>query len=195
MVHEQGDGSDPPLILGLCHLMCSFAHSIYRPARGERESPGRAQLNPEHTPSPNKQRKKSQIRKSANTSAPQDQNVNLTISDLLAQKPLFDSASLSPSVADILQQIRDSADTFFTAVTSKLAPSDSNSGVANLFSQALSVFDMAIAVFRGQAVMATPPTMAPAAPAAPAVTEMGVGMLAADGSCDCAAVCPAGSFT
>lgn len=129
----------------------------------------------------------------------QGQNVNLTVSDLLAQKPLFKTAGLSQTVADILQQTRDSAEGFFSAVTGQLAPVDTNSNTVDQFTQTPNVFDVAIAVFRGQAaVMTTPPTLpspsAAAAPAGPPVTEQGMGMIAADGSYTCMAVCPAGSF-
>lgn len=96
-------------------------------------------------------------------------------------------AGTSHSVAAILQQVRDGAVTFSSAVTSKLAPVAGNAYLAKSFAQALSVFDMAIAVFAGQAVKAAP---AAAAAAAPPVS--GQGMMAAGGSCVCAVTCPVG---
>lgn len=115
------------------------------------------------------------------------QNVNLTVSDLLRQKPLFDMTGLSGQVADEIQQVRDASGQLFTIINTKLAPGAPDQ--TNLFTEALNVFDMAIAVFRGQAVAATP-----GAPAAPAAPVTGTGTLNSDGSCNCAVTCPAGSL-
>lgn len=110
--------------------------------------------------------------------------------DLISQKPLFDSVGLSGQVADILQQVRDSASTLFSGVQSKLAPTDTNTDITMLFTESLNVFDMAVAVFRGQDVMM--PAAPPAVPAAP--PTLGQGTTNADGSCNCNVACPAGSF-
>lgn len=119
------------------------------------------------------------------------QNVNLTVSDLIRQKPLFDMAGLSGQVADEVQQVRDASGQLFTVVSSKLAPGAPD--LSAQFTESLNVFDMAIAVFRGQAVAAAPGAPgAPAGPATPPVT--GMGTLNGDGSCNCAVTCPAGSF-
>lgn len=38
-----------------------------------------------------------------------NQNINLTVNDLIAKKPIFDMANTSSQIADTLQQIRDSS--------------------------------------------------------------------------------------
>lgn len=116
-------------------------------------------------------------------------NVNLTISDLIRQKPLFDMVpGLSAQVASGVQRIRDQTGGLFQAITSKLDPSAP--AVTNLFSSTLAIFDMAITTFGGQATPAATAAANAAAQAAPALA--GVGQVAADGSCACAVTCPAG---
>ncbi|KAJ4397112.1 hypothetical protein N0V93_001336 [Gnomoniopsis smithogilvyi] len=115
-----------------------------------------------------------------------NQNVNLTVSTLVNQKPLFDMVGLSSQVAGIVQQVHDEASSLFGIIQSKLAPSDTNTAIAQLFSESLGVFEMAIAVFRGQAAVL---------PAPAAVSPMtGQGTINSDGSCNCEVTCPAGSF-
>lgn len=109
------------------------------------------------------------------------------MSELIAQKPLFDMVGLDGQVAGILQQVRDDASNLFNMIQSKLAPSATNSQVTQNFSASLGVFQMAIDVFSGQtAVMPSPAAVPP---------MMGEGTINLDGSCNCDVVCPAGSFS
>lgn len=115
-------------------------------------------------------------------------NVNLTIGDLIRQKPLFDMVpGLSAQIASGVQQIRAGTSVLFQAISSKLDPAAPDS--THIFNSTLAVFDMAITTFGGQVVSA------PAATANPSVDRaavMGFGQLAADGSCECTLTCPAG---
>ncbi|KAJ4422803.1 hypothetical protein N0V82_002582 [Gnomoniopsis sp. IMI 355080] len=115
------------------------------------------------------------------------QNVNLTMANLIADKPLFDMVNLSSQVAGILQTVHDQSENLFGQIQSKLAPSDSTTAVTTTFLQALDVFEMAVAVFNGQA--AVMPTPAAAVP-----PTLGNGTINSDGSCNCNVICPAGSF-
>lgn len=102
-----------------------------------------------------------------------NQNINLTVSDLIKQKPLFDSANLSQQVADEVQVVREMSSQFLGLIETKLdpgAPSQSSQ-----FNSALAVFDSVIATFRGMPTQAT-------------------GAFSGPGSCVCVAICPAGSF-
>lgn len=113
-------------------------------------------------------------------------NINLTISDLVRQKPLFDSIpGLSNRIADDVQQVRNITGILLQVVASKLNPAAQ--GGAPPFGSSLAVFEMAITIFRGQAATNN---AASTTPASPPVT--GVGTLNADGSCNCAVTCPAG---
>lgn len=115
-------------------------------------------------------------------------NVNLTVGDLIRQKPIFDMVpGLSDQVAPGIQQIRAGTSVLFQAVSSKLDPAAPDS--TNIFAATLAVFDMAITAFGGQA--ASGPTAA-ANPAVARAAIVGLGMVAADGSCNCALTCPAG---
>lgn len=115
-----------------------------------------------------------------------DQNINLTVSELISQKPLFDMVGLDSQVAGILQQVHDDASNLFGLVQSKLAPATTNSVVTDNFSASLQVFQMAIDVFSGQAAVMPSPAAVP--------PMMGEGTINADGSCNCDVTCPAGSF-
>lgn len=115
-----------------------------------------------------------------------DQNVNLTVSELIAQKPLFDMVGLDGQVAGIVQQVHDDASNLFNMLQSKLAPSATNSQVTQNFSASLAVFQMAIDVFSGQAAVMPSPAAVP--------PMMGEGTMNPDGSCNCDVICPAGSF-
>lgn len=102
-----------------------------------------------------------------------NQNINLTVGDLIKQKALFDSANLSQQVADEIEVVRDMSGQFFESIQSKLDPGITSE--ASQFKSALAVFDSVIATFRGLPTQAT-------------------GTLNGPGSCMCAVTCPAGSF-
>lgn len=111
-------------------------------------------------------------------------NINLTISDLVRQKPLFDSVpGLSSRIADDVQQIHNITGVLLQVVASKLNP-DAH-GNAPPFGSSLAVFEMAITIFRGQAV-----TNGAASPSPVSPPTTGLGTLNADGSCSCAVTCP-----
>lgn len=117
-------------------------------------------------------------------------NVNLTVSDLVRQKPVFDAVpGLSTQVAGVIQQVRDQAGGFFQAITTKLDPAAPD--VSSIFTESLAVFDMAIAVFNGQAQGAV---TGGAAAGSDSLPVMGLGTIQADGSCQCAVACPAGQM-
>lgn len=103
-----------------------------------------------------------------------NQNINLTVSDLSKQKPLFDAANLSPKVADELQTVRDMSGNFFDVIQSKLDP-EAPSELGRL-NATLVVFDSTVATFRDQATTST-------------------GILDSEGACICMVVCPNGSLT
>lgn len=103
-----------------------------------------------------------------------NQNVNLTVSDLIKQKPLFDAAGLSDEVADEVQMVRDMSGQLFGIIETKLdpgAPSETGQLTAVLV-----LFDYAVTMFRGSMGNAT-------------------GNFDGFGSCVCVAICPAGSFS
>jgi len=110
------------------------------------------------------------------------QNTNLTINDLIAQKPLLDQAGSSALVAAGLQQQRDASNDLAVTLASRVAPNTPN--VVPALNELAGIFDRAIAAFSG----ADPG----AAAQLPPVT--GMGTINPDGSCNCAAECPAGSL-
>jgi hypothetical protein len=116
------------------------------------------------------------------------QNTNLTINDLIAQKPLIDQAGSTALVAAGLQQQRDASNDLAVALTTKVAPDTPN--VVPAINELAGIFDRAIAVFTGGA---DPGAMMTGAVKAP-VTVTGMGTINPDGSCNCAAECPAGSL-
>lgn len=141
------------------------------------------------------------------------QNTNLTINDLIAQKPLLDQAGSTPLVAAGLQQQRDASNDLAVALASKVAPDTPN--VVPALNELAGIFDRAIATFSGAdpgAASQLPPaptlTSAPTgdlapislpAPTGQAAGVMmapvtGMGTINTDGSCNCAAECPAGSL-
>lgn len=141
------------------------------------------------------------------------QNTNLTINDLIAQKPLIDQAGSTGLVAAGLLQQRDASNDLALALASKVAPDTPN--VVAALNELAGIFDRAIAAFNGAdpgAGSQLPPaptlTAAPTgdlgpvtlpAPTAQADGAMaqpvtGMGTINADGSCICAAECPAGSL-
>lgn len=141
------------------------------------------------------------------------QNTNLTINDLIAQKPLLDQAGSSPLVAAGLQQQRDASNDLAIALTSKVAPNTPN--VVPALNELSGIFDRAIAVFSGAdpgAASQLPPAPtltgaptgdlspialpAPTPPTAGAMSQpvTGMGTINPDGSCNCAVECPAGSL-
>lgn len=113
------------------------------------------------------------------------QNLNLTMSDLIRQKPLFDQVNATELVASQITQIRDRSGVVFQAITSKLDPAAPS--VNDLSTQTIAVFDMAIAVFNGQNAVGSAASMAATPP------TLGVGTIV-DGACVCAVTCPAGSL-
>lgn len=140
-------------------------------------------------------------------------NTNLTINDLIAQKPLLDQAGSSALVAAGLGQQRDASSDLAVALASKVAPDTPN--VVQSIDELAGIFDRAIAVFSNNsssaaAAAAVPPAPTPTAPpgdlspvtipapnsAAGAMPPplTGMGSVNADGSCDCAVECPAGSL-
>lgn len=141
------------------------------------------------------------------------QNTNLTINDLIAQKPLIDQAGSTALVAAGLQQQRDASNDLAVALASKVAPDTPN--VVPALNELAGIFDRAIATFSGAdtgAASQLPPaptlTSAPTGDLAPislpAPTGQAAGVMMApvtgmgtinpDGSCNCAAECPAGSL-
>ncbi|KAI3395072.1 hypothetical protein diail_1829 [Diaporthe ilicicola] len=140
-------------------------------------------------------------------------NTNLTINDLIAQKPLLDQSGSSPLVAAGLSQQRDASNDLAVALASKVAPDTPN--VVQSLDELAGIFDRAIAAFSG-----TDPAAASQLPPAPTLTAApssgglapvtvpaptaaagamsppvtGQGTVNADGSCNCAVQCPAGSF-
>ena len=141
------------------------------------------------------------------------QNTNLTINDLIAQKPLLDQAGSSALVAAGLQQQRDASNDLAVALASKVAPDTPN--VVPALNELAGIFDKAIAAFSGAdpgpasqlppaPTSSTAPTgdLAPIAlpvPTGSAAGAMsqpvtGMGTINSDGSCNCAAECPAGSL-
>lgn len=141
------------------------------------------------------------------------QNTNLTINDLIAQKPLLDQAGSSGLVAAGLQQQRDASNDLAVALASKVAPDTPN--VVPALNELAGIFDRAIAAFSGAdpgAASQLPPaptlTAAPSGDLAPVTLPLatpspagamaqpvtGMGTINADGSCNCAVECPAGSL-
>lgn len=140
------------------------------------------------------------------------QNTNLTINDLIAQKPLLDQAGSSPLVAAGLQQQRDASNDLAVALASKVAPDTPN--VVPALNELAGIFDRAISAFSGAdpgaasqlppapTLTAAPSDLAPItlplstpAPAgAMAQPLTGMGTINTDGSCNCAVECPAGSL-
>lgn len=118
------------------------------------------------------------------------QNVNLTVSDLIRQKPLFDAANATRPVAAQIAQVRDQTGVIVGAITAKLDPAAPSA--ADLATQTEAVFNMAIAVFEGQA--AAPATDTPPATATSGTSPtVAVGTIV-DGVCDCAVTCPGGTL-
>lgn len=148
----------------------------------------------------------------ATTTSALRQNTNLTINDLIAQKSLIDQAGSTALVAAGLQQQRDASNDLAVALASKIAPDTPN--VVQALNELAGIFDRAIAAFSGAdpaAASQLPPaptlTAAPSGDLAPvtlpapsgaavAVAQpvTGMGTINADGSCSCAAECPAGSL-
>lgn len=148
----------------------------------------------------------------ATTTSALRQNTNLTINDLIAQKPLIDQAGSTALVAAGLQQQRDASNDLAVALASKVAPDTPN--VVPALNELAGIFDRAIAAFSGAdpaAASQLPPaptlTAAPSGDLAPvtlpapsgaagamAQPVTGMGTINADGSCSCAAECPAGSL-
>lgn len=127
------------------------------------------------------------------------QNTNLTINDLIAQKPLIDQAGSTGLVAAGLQQQRDASNDLAVALASKVAPDTPN--VVPALNELAGIFDRAIAAFGGSdpgAAAQLPPaptlTTPPSGAGAMAQPVTGKGTISADGSCNCAAECPAGSL-
>lgn len=142
------------------------------------------------------------------------QNTNLTINDLIAQKPLLDQAGSTALVAAGLQQQRDASNDLAVALASKVAPDTPN--VVPALNELAGIFDRAIATFSGAdagAASQLPPaptlTSAPTGDLAPITLPAptgqaagvmmapvtGMGTINTDGSCNCAAECPAGSLS
>ncbi|KAJ0117484.1 hypothetical protein J7T55_003900 [Diaporthe amygdali] len=148
----------------------------------------------------------------ATTTSALRQNTNLTINDLIAQKPILDQTGSSALVAAGLQQQRDASNDLAVALASKVAPNTPN--VVQALNELSGIFDRAIAAFSGAnpgAASQLPPAPtltaspgdlapvtlpAPAASAANAVSQplTGMGSINPDGSCNCAVECPAGSL-
>ncbi|KKY37734.1 putative cell wall protein [Diaporthe ampelina] len=146
----------------------------------------------------------------ATTTSALRQNTNLTINDLIAQKPLLDQAGSSAIVAAGLLQQRDASSDLAVALASKVAPDTPN--VVSALNELASIFDRAIAAFSGAdpAAASQPPPaptltaapsgdLAPVTLPAPSAGAMlapvtGMGTINPDGSCNCAAECPAGSL-
>ncbi|POS69529.1 hypothetical protein DHEL01_v212077 [Diaporthe helianthi] len=141
------------------------------------------------------------------------QNTNLTINDLIAQKPLLDQVGSSALVAAGLQQQRDASSDLAVALASKVAPDTPN--VISALNELSGIFDRAIAAFSGAdpavaSQLPPAPTMtgapmgdlspiaipAPTPPTAGAMSPpvRGMGTINPDGSCNCAVECPAGSL-
>lgn len=149
----------------------------------------------------------------ATTTSALRQNTNLTINDLIAQKPLIDQAGSTGLVAAGLLQQRDASNDLAVALASKVAPDTPN--VVPALNELAGIFDRAIAAFNGAdpgAASQLPPAPtlsaaptgdlgpvtlpAPTAQAGGAMAQpvTGMGTIGADGSCNCAAECPAGSL-
>lgn len=148
----------------------------------------------------------------ATTTSALRQNTNLTINDLIAQKPILDQTGSSALVAAGLQQQRDASNDLAVALASRVAPNTPN--VVQALNELSGIFDRAIAAFSGAnpgAASQLPPAPsltaspgdlapvtlpAPAASAAGAVSQplTGMGTINPDGSCNCAVECPAGSL-
>ncbi|KAG8162176.1 hypothetical protein KVR01_007941 [Diaporthe batatas] len=141
------------------------------------------------------------------------QNTNLTINDLIAQKPLIDAANSTALVAAALQQQRDASSDVAIALTNKIAPNTPD--VVPALNELSGIFDRAIAVFSGTdpgaagqlppaPTLTASPTAdlspvtlpAPTPPTAGAMSApvSGMGTINPDGSCNCAVECPAGSL-
>lgn len=142
------------------------------------------------------------------------QNVNLTMNDLIAQKPFFDSIQASPLVLQGLVSDKDAAAQLGQALISKFPPEAATTPQVNeqttaAVNELSTIFDRAIAAFSGAdpnagAGLAPPPTLqTPPSPSDLAPVSlpvpgqqvtMGTGTLNGDGSCACAVQCPAGTF-
>lgn len=103
-----------------------------------------------------------------------NQNVNLTVSDLLKQKPLFDAAGLSGQVADEIQTVMEMSSQLFTLIQSKLDPGAPKE-IDVLKDAVLATFQSTVNTFRDEPTNAT-------------------GTFDGDGACICVATCAAGSF-
>lgn len=143
------------------------------------------------------------------------QNVNLTINDFIAQKPLFDSLQTSPLVLQGLQGSKDAAVQLGQALVSKFPPEAAtmpqvNEQTTAAVGELAAIFDRGIGVFSGvdpSAAQGVGPVPVPATPPSPSdlttiplpvpmggMVTNGAGTVGPDGSCVCAAQCPAGSF-
>lgn len=115
------------------------------------------------------------------------QNTNLTIQDFVAKKPFFDAMGTTATVLQGLQADKIGSVAFAQAILSKIPSTtgqttipDGLTGLGNTLNDLSSIFDLGIASFMG----ATAATN----------VQNGTGVLNTDGSCNCAAVCPAGSL-
>ncbi|KAJ4408028.1 hypothetical protein N0V82_009793 [Gnomoniopsis sp. IMI 355080] len=131
-------------------------------------------------------------------------NLNVSINDFIAQKPLLDASGQASKISAQLASEANAALKMSSALLSKLDP-DATQAQASL-AQVANIFD------RGTALLTNPSSVNssavalsgpfdPTADLSPVFILLplppvdGVGTLEPDGTCDCVAECPAGSFT
>ncbi|KAJ4413365.1 hypothetical protein N0V82_008581 [Gnomoniopsis sp. IMI 355080] len=143
----------------------------------------------------------------ATSTAALRQNSNLTITDLLSQRSFFAALNQTSVISQGLVGDKAASVALGDAIFSKI-PDAAQGPARDAITQIFNIYDRGIALFTNLAVdpgvPPAPPVTSPQNPAdftpiflpvpqAPLV-ESGTGTLNADGSCDCAVQCPAGSL-
>lgn len=111
------------------------------------------------------------------------QNTNLTIQDFVAKIPYFNSLGMTAVVLQNLQADKNGSVALAQAILSKIPNATGLSvpagiaGLGDTLNDLSTIFDQGIAAFSEATTIHT-----------------GIGVLNNDSSCDCAVICPAGSF-
>lgn len=140
------------------------------------------------------------------------QNSNLTINDFIAQRGFFDSNNLTGLVLQALAEDKVASIALGNSLLSKVSSLSQIPGGQEMANATVvelnAIYDRGIALFSNQSLatgvppapmLSSPPSPATITPVSlpvpePANIESTTGTLNADGSCNCAVQCPAGSF-
>lgn len=119
------------------------------------------------------------------------QNSNLTINDFIAKKPLFEAMNTTGLVLQSLVADKAASVALGQALVAKIPDAAQVPGATDTAMAAVNelatIFDQGIAAFSGQGASTS-------AASGATTVDTGAGTLNADGSCNCAVQCPAGSF-